>query len=282
LPLVIDHCKLPSFLKGKLYADFRTPESYDTGLQMVLKRLSSPLARRVNPAKVSLQTKTDAGAKLARDLDKNFAYREAADALKIYPQDLGALPTNARFSLFYRCSRRSSELLLANWHDGRYVWDTLGPLNDQVHMFALHLMVSPRARDRKEGLKEAMEVVSDGLSIVNRYPQRVECPQVVSRVLGVYLATFEFCFGSDEAGYKAFYETYEIYKYINQNNAITCRDMREDYLQIKAASRKGHWKDSDPLDFENGYDDMWRMGEPAYFRSDLQQKVSFWRTIFDG
>ena len=39
LPLVIDDCELPGFLKGKLYADFRVPEQYEEALGKILRRL---------------------------------------------------------------------------------------------------------------------------------------------------------------------------------------------------------------------------------------------------
>jgi hypothetical protein len=39
LPLVIEDCKLPGFLEGKLYADFQAPERYDEELAKVLYRL---------------------------------------------------------------------------------------------------------------------------------------------------------------------------------------------------------------------------------------------------
>ena len=45
LPLVIEDCELPGFLKGKLYADFRASERYDEELAKVLRRLgkTSPI-----------------------------------------------------------------------------------------------------------------------------------------------------------------------------------------------------------------------------------------------
>jgi hypothetical protein len=39
LPLVMDECDLPSFLEGKLYADFYSPEKYEDSLQKLLRRL---------------------------------------------------------------------------------------------------------------------------------------------------------------------------------------------------------------------------------------------------
>jgi hypothetical protein len=41
LPLVIGNCKLPGFLEGKLYADFRDPQQYTTELARVLRRLGA-------------------------------------------------------------------------------------------------------------------------------------------------------------------------------------------------------------------------------------------------
>jgi hypothetical protein len=40
LPLVIEDCDLPGFLKGKLYGDFRAPERYKEEFAKVLKRLA--------------------------------------------------------------------------------------------------------------------------------------------------------------------------------------------------------------------------------------------------
>jgi TatD DNase family protein len=39
LPLLVDDCELPGFLKGKAYADFRTPDRYHASLMAVLRRL---------------------------------------------------------------------------------------------------------------------------------------------------------------------------------------------------------------------------------------------------
>lgn len=39
LPLVMEECDLPSFLVGKLYADFYSPEKYEDSLQKLLRRL---------------------------------------------------------------------------------------------------------------------------------------------------------------------------------------------------------------------------------------------------
>jgi len=39
LPLVMEECDLPTFLQGKLYADFYSPEKYDESLQKLLRRL---------------------------------------------------------------------------------------------------------------------------------------------------------------------------------------------------------------------------------------------------
>lgn len=39
LPLIMEECKLPSFLQGKLYADLSGPEKYGDSLQKILRRL---------------------------------------------------------------------------------------------------------------------------------------------------------------------------------------------------------------------------------------------------
>lgn len=39
LPLVMEECDLPTFLEGKLYADFYSPEKYEDSLQKLLRRL---------------------------------------------------------------------------------------------------------------------------------------------------------------------------------------------------------------------------------------------------
>ncbi|WP_316190989.1 toll/interleukin-1 receptor domain-containing protein [Bradyrhizobium sp. SZCCHNS2096] len=39
LPLLYQRCEIPSFLTGKLYADFTTPEAYETSLEKLLRRL---------------------------------------------------------------------------------------------------------------------------------------------------------------------------------------------------------------------------------------------------
>lgn len=39
LPLIIKNCRIPGFLKGKLYADFRDDEKYQAGVEKVLERL---------------------------------------------------------------------------------------------------------------------------------------------------------------------------------------------------------------------------------------------------
>ena len=39
LPLVYQHCDLPPFLQGKLYADFSSSEEYEASLKKLLRRL---------------------------------------------------------------------------------------------------------------------------------------------------------------------------------------------------------------------------------------------------
>ncbi len=39
LPLLLDNCELPGFLKGKMYADFRKSDSYNTEFRKLAKRL---------------------------------------------------------------------------------------------------------------------------------------------------------------------------------------------------------------------------------------------------
>ena len=39
LPLLYEECELPSFLEGKLYADFTSDEQYDASLAKLLRKL---------------------------------------------------------------------------------------------------------------------------------------------------------------------------------------------------------------------------------------------------
>jgi hypothetical protein len=39
LPLLYEHCKLPTFLEGKLYADFTGDEQYEVALNKLLRKL---------------------------------------------------------------------------------------------------------------------------------------------------------------------------------------------------------------------------------------------------
>jgi hypothetical protein len=39
LPILYEKCELPSFLKGKLYADFTDPDAYNDMLDKLLRRL---------------------------------------------------------------------------------------------------------------------------------------------------------------------------------------------------------------------------------------------------
>src|SRR5215831_14962296 len=50
LPLVIEDCDLPGFLKGKLYADFRVPKRYGEELAKVLGRLRAGTRREPHHA----------------------------------------------------------------------------------------------------------------------------------------------------------------------------------------------------------------------------------------
>src|SRR5947207_14471809 len=45
LPLLLADCEVPPFLRDKLYADFR--ESYEAGLELLLRRLAPPLRPEV-------------------------------------------------------------------------------------------------------------------------------------------------------------------------------------------------------------------------------------------
>jgi TatD DNase family protein len=52
LPILLEDCELPGFLKGKAYADLRTPDRYDAALVSILRRLgiARPLGREAVPA----------------------------------------------------------------------------------------------------------------------------------------------------------------------------------------------------------------------------------------
>ena len=39
LPLLYEKCDLPTFLVGKMYADFTSSASYDEGIEKLLRRL---------------------------------------------------------------------------------------------------------------------------------------------------------------------------------------------------------------------------------------------------
>jgi hypothetical protein len=99
LPLLIDKCEIPGFLKGKLYADFTDIKGYDAALEMVLRKLgvNSP---QMNKRK-NLQFIRDAmllradkgffsGLMLRRLLSSVFelpTYIDYEDMLKIYTFD---------------------------------------------------------------------------------------------------------------------------------------------------------------------------------------------------
>jgi len=51
LPLLLDGCDLPGFLKGKLYADFRPEADYDTALSLLLRKLGVESAAAPSDAK---------------------------------------------------------------------------------------------------------------------------------------------------------------------------------------------------------------------------------------
>jgi hypothetical protein len=40
LPLIYEHCELPTFLQGKLYADFSSADEYDRSLKKLIRRLT--------------------------------------------------------------------------------------------------------------------------------------------------------------------------------------------------------------------------------------------------
>jgi hypothetical protein len=40
LPILLEDCDIPSFLIGKMYADFRTPEKYEQSFQLILSRFT--------------------------------------------------------------------------------------------------------------------------------------------------------------------------------------------------------------------------------------------------
>ena len=41
LPLLYEKCELPSFLVGKMYADFTSPAQFDEGVEKLLRRLKA-------------------------------------------------------------------------------------------------------------------------------------------------------------------------------------------------------------------------------------------------
>lgn len=51
LPLLLSDCEMPPFLRDKLYADFRV--SYESGLELLLRRLAPPLRPEIQKALLS-------------------------------------------------------------------------------------------------------------------------------------------------------------------------------------------------------------------------------------
>ena len=48
LPLRLDDCAMPAFLRGKKYADFRRPDNYVSAVEMIAERLGLPTQQIVS------------------------------------------------------------------------------------------------------------------------------------------------------------------------------------------------------------------------------------------
>jgi hypothetical protein len=170
---------------------------------------------------------------------------------------------------------------MANWGDGAHMWDTMNPLDNEVLPGIAYLVTHPKLADRNKILNSCLAVCIKGMTIVNRYPHRLVCPQVVIRALGSISASLECALGDREAGYKGVYETYGVYGLINLDNFVTRRAMQDDLARVSRAAIEGHWQDDTPIEHQNLWNvPLWPHGEPARFRSDLKQKTSFWRLTF--
>jgi hypothetical protein len=99
LPLLIDECEIPGFLRGKLYADFRNMKGYDATLEMVLRKLgisSHQMNKRKNLQFIrdAMLLRADEGffsglmfQRLLSSVFKLPEYIDYEDMLKIYTFD---------------------------------------------------------------------------------------------------------------------------------------------------------------------------------------------------
>ncbi len=177
LPLLVDDCKLPDFLNDKVYADFRTAESYKISLKMLLRRLcSEPQPNQTTTVKAMpiLESR----------------YGKAACALGIQPVDLYALPANSLLGLLLRCCNRCEDPLMANWHDGNYMWDVFwNPLKFQIMPVLTDMLIYPLGASRQSGLQRSLKTLNDALEVVTRKPHRVSSPEIVVEILGIWIVT---------------------------------------------------------------------------------------------
>ncbi|WP_263353362.1 toll/interleukin-1 receptor domain-containing protein [Acidicapsa acidisoli] len=294
LPLVIGNCKLPSFLADKAYADFRDPKAYKNGLQQVIRRLSvRPSRKKVEdtfaampvpsaPVQVPSISVTPVSAapqvvekRPTIDL-RTFEYKKEATDIGVGPDELMSLPKNALFLLLIRCWQRLDELLMPSWFDGNYMHDTMNPMRIEIRPGFDEILNAPKTYRRKAILDRAIQIMSNGLSVVTRLPHRVRCPSILIDCLGTMIAVIEYGRGEEDAAYKAFYGTFRLYAVLNEyDNSIVRSELLKDFQDLRKEALEHKWADDTPIDRNKLWHGLWRAGLPKLFRSDLFQKVSF-------
>lgn len=272
LPLLVDDCKFPDFLNDKVYADFRTAESYKISLEMLLRRLcSSP---RPN------QTTGERTVKPVPILESK--YTKPASALDIQPVDLYSLPANSLLGLLFRCCHRCEDPLTANWHDGNYMHDVFwNPLIYQIKPLFRDMLIYPPGTDRQSGLQRALKTLNEALEVVMKKPHRVLSPEIVIEILGIWIALVEFTIGNTAQAQKVFYGTYCLYGVINSENSICCNAMRNDFKRLSNAVKQERWTDTSSFSPEDFWGYLWESDRPDFFNPNLQQKVSFLTSFFN-
>lgn len=82
LPILIEDCLLPPFLRGKLYCDMSTLEKYRLNIHQILKRLGAKSGTKIQPVEnefVKLQTLLANRSWKAADYETRFVLRNAVD-----------------------------------------------------------------------------------------------------------------------------------------------------------------------------------------------------------
>lgn len=195
------------------------------------------------------------------------------------------LPANASLALAWKCGLRLLSPLVANWHDGNYMWNTISLINDNstkdnVMRYVYSIIQDPSNEEgRCAFLESTLAKLNEGVSEATRQMHRMRAPSVTLACLGVYVAIVEQALGWSIPEKDAVRRTISVFGMINPDNSIVQREIERDKQWLIDRASAEQWGPLSPVPDEFLFADLWHLGKPAYFNPLLFQKRSFWEML---